>query len=322
MAVRGYKTKIGALAVAGAMVLAACGGGDDDAEGALRVITSAEYDLSMIGAEAAHELGLFEESGLDVKLMVSQDAAQALASGDADIAIASPNRFIGAIEKGLPAKIVGPTIDIWGQYIIVRSDLNLKSVDDWEGGKIGVSNFGSAGHYSGVKLAQTLGWSESDYEIVPVGDLNGLMAALRSGSIDAFMWSAHASFTLEHEGAAHILGNVGETIGPNPLDVITATDKALEERPEDIKQFCSDYYAAQKMFKEDEQLAADTFKKWGKDSKVMPDILDSGLPVLSTTSEITPEMIANMADATTFTIDGSKVTADAVAKMYVDCSSL
>ncbi len=319
---RGYKTKLGVLAIASAMMLAACGGGDDESDGALRVITSDEYDLSMIGAEAADELGLFEESGLDVKLMVSQDAAQALASGDADIAIASPNRFIGAIEQGLPAKIVGPTIDIWGQYIIVRDDLGIDNVEDWKGGKIGVSSFGSAGHYSGVKLAQTLGWSESDYEIVPVGDLSGLMAALRSGSIDAFMWSAQAAFTLEHEGEAHILGNVGETIGPNPLDVITVTEKALKERPEDIKQFCSDYYEAQKMFKEDEQLAADTFKKWGQESEVMPDILDSGLPVLSTSSEITPEMIANMADATTFTIDGSEITPDDVAEMYVDCSTL
>lgn len=316
--------KAGAISAA-VLLLAACGGesGATDSSGEeLHVITSEEYDLPMIGAEAAEALGLYEESGLNVRLTVSQDAAQALASGDADIAIASPNRFIGAIEKGLPAKIVGPTIDVWGHYIIVGKEVGVTSVDQWKGGKIGVSSFGSAGHYAGVKLAETLGWSKSDFEVVPVGDLEGLMAALRSGTIDGFMWSAEAAYTLEHEGVADILGTVGDIIGPNPLDVIAVTDKAIEERPEDVKQFCADYYEAQRQFKEDPELAASTYEQWGEDSEVLPDILESGLPLLSTSSEISDEMLANMAEATTFTIDGSEITPEEVAEMYVDCSSL
>lgn len=316
------------LAVAGLLTLtAACGGGSDDKSSSgeskpLRVITSDQYDLSMIGAEAAVDMGLFKDKNLDVKLTVSQDGAQALASGDADVAISSPNRFIGAILKGLTAKLVGPTIDIWGQYIIVGKDVKAKTVQDWKGGKIGISSFGSAGHYSAVKVAEKHGWKKSDYKIVTVGDLDGLKAALRSGTIDGFMWSAQAAFGLEEEGAARVLGNVGEDIGPSPLDVIAVSEDALKNRPGDIRKFCDGFYEAQKRFKNDPDLATKTFEKWGIADSVTPRILDSGLPLLSTDSAITGEMFDNMAEATVFTIDGAQTTGKEVKGMYVDCSTL
>jgi ABC-type nitrate/sulfonate/bicarbonate transport system substrate-binding protein len=289
----------------------------------LRVVTAEQYDLPMIGADAAAHLGIFKDNGLNVEVLATQDAAQALASGDTDVAIASPNRFIGAILQGLEAKIVGPTIDVWGQYVIVRDDLPAKSFEELKGGKIGISSFGSAGHFSAEKVAETRGWKKGDYEIVTLGNLDGIMAALRNGQIDMFMWSAQAAFSLEQEGAGRVLGNVGELIGPTPLDVIVVSDEALENRPEDIKAFCDSFYEAQKRFKNDPDLAKETYlNEWGFEKEVTPLILDAGLPLLSTDSQMEEEMFANMAEATEFTIDDAKVTGEQVKDMYVDCSTL
>jgi NitT/TauT family transport system substrate-binding protein len=321
-----------ALLTAAALVITACGGDDgggggSSAEGTssepLRVITSEQYDVPMIGADAGNFLGTFKDRGLEVEVLAGQDAAQGLASGDIDVAIASPNRFIGGILEGLEATLVGPTINVWGQFIIVRSDLEAQKPEDLKGGRWGITSFGSAGHYSATKIADELGWAEGDFEIVTMGDLDGLLAGLRNGTIDGFMWSAQAAFTLEEEGAARVLGNVGDVIGPNPLDVIAVSNQAIEERPDDIRAFCEGFYEAQKMFQDDPELAKKTFiEEWDFDPKVITRVLDADLDLLSTGPEMEEEMFDNMAEATAFTIDGAEVTGEDVKGMYTNCSEL
>lgn len=296
----------------------------EDFGGTLRVIESEQYNLPLIGADAAQQLGLFEERGLDVEILVGQEVAPALASGDVDLGITSPNRLIGGILEGLEVKIVGPTTNVWDQYIIVRSDLGVDSLEEFEGGKLGVSRFGSAGHFSAEKVAAELGWEEGDYEIIQMSNLDGLMAGLRNGTIDAFMWSAQAAFTLEAEGEAVVLGSVGELIGENPLDVIVATTDAIENKPAAVRTFCEAFYEAQQTFQDDPALAEQIFvEEWDFDPALAPSVLEAGLPYLSTSPEISEEMLGNMAEATMFTIEGvTDLTAEEVAEMYVSCDSL
>ena len=328
------------LAVAGLLTLTAtfgvaCGGGSDDTSSSgeststssgeskpLRVIMSDTQSLTMIGVDAGMDMGLFKDKNLDVEVTASENVSQALATGDADVGIASPNRFIGAMLQGLDAKLVGPTINTWGQYIIVGKDVKAKTPEDWKGGRIGISSFGSAGHFSGVKFAEAQGWKESDYEIVTLGNLDGLKAALRSGTIDGFMWSAQAAFGLEEEGTARVLGAVGEYMGPNPLDVIAVSEDALKNRPDDIRKFLDGFYEAQRRFKNDPDLAAKSFEKWGIAGPVTPRVLELGLPLLSTDHTFTDEMFDNMAEATVFTIDGAKTTGKEVKGMYLDYTTL
>ena len=290
----------------------------------LRVILSSQYNLPLIGADAADYLGLFDEMGLEVELIESQDVVPALASGDADIAIASPNRFIGGILAGLEATIVGPTVDVWDQLFIVRADMDVESLQDFPGGKIGVSGFGSAGHYSAEKVVAELGLTEGDYEIVTMGNLDGLKAGLSNGTIDAFAWSAQAALAMEQEGSGKILGHVSEVIGPNPLDVITVHNATIEEQPAAVRAFCEAYYEGQRQFKEDEALTTRVFiEEWEFDEAIAADMVAAGAPYLSTSDEITDEMFTNMADATEFTIeDVGEVSGEDVAAMYTPCSEL
>jgi ABC-type nitrate/sulfonate/bicarbonate transport system substrate-binding protein len=298
---------------------------EDFGDEPIRVMISTRFNLPMIGSDAAEELGIFDEMGLPVENLEGQDVPQGLASGDIDVGLASPNRFIGAILEGLDATIVGPTVDVWDQYIIVRSDLGIEDVDELEPGmSIGISSFGSAGHYSGEALAEQLGWDEGDYEVVTLGDLDGLLAGLRQGTIDMFMWSAQAAFTLQEEGHANLLGNVGEFIGPNPLDVIIVSNRTIEERPEAVRAFCEGFYEGQRRFKEDRDLATDTFvNEWGYEPDITPAIIESGAEYLSTDDTITDEMLENMAEATVFTIDGvDELSGSDVDDMYTPCSEL
>src|SRR5262245_25010837 len=88
----------GVLTIVAAMV-SACGGSNAAAEdpnhlGKLRVIETDQYDLPMLGADAALQLGLWKNTSLSVQVGVGEQLGQALASGNTDIAIGSPNRLI------------------------------------------------------------------------------------------------------------------------------------------------------------------------------------------------------------------------------------
>lgn len=297
----------------------------DDGASPIRAMVSNPYDETTIGAEAGNHLGIFDELNMDVEVLVGQDVAQALAAGDVDVGMASPNRFIGGILEGLDATIVGPTSDIWGQYVIVRTDLGVDDVNDWDGGNIGISRVGSAGHYSTEKMAEVLGWSDDDYEVVPLGDLDGLMAGLRAGNIDGFLWGARAAYDLENDGVADVLVNVGtDVIGPSPLGVMAVSNATIEERPEDVRTFCEGYYEAQEVFRNDPELATEVWiEEWDSDPEVTPTIVEELAPTMSTSDEMTDEMIENITEATVFTIEGAEdLTVDEVADMYVPCSSL
>lgn len=287
----------------------------------LRVMLSTQYDVSTVGADAALALGTYDERGLEVEVFQGEDVAQALAAGDADIGKASPNRFIGAILAGAEYTIVGPTYDVWGQYMIVRSDLGVESVEDLEGGTFGISAFGSAGHYTAEAVARQQGWDEGQYELVTLGGLDGLMAGLRSGTIDGFGWGARAAFTLEAEGVATIAGFVND---PAPKNVLAVANSTLEERPETVRAFCEAFYDAQQQFRDDLELALDIYvNQWDFDEEEQRRVLEAELPYLSVSDELTQEQLDQMAFATTVTIDGvDELTGDDVAELYIPCSEL
>ncbi len=317
--------------------LTACGGGDDADTaavgntgsgqkdlGRLKVAHSEQYDLPQIGTDAGLELGTFTERNLTVEMAVSENLGQALATKDADIVVGSPNRLIGAMRKGLDAKIIGPTIPWWDQYIIVSSKLPAQKPEDLKGKKFGISSFGSAGHYSTTKLAASLGWRESDFQIVTLGNLKGLLAGLQNGTIDAFPWSAGAAFTTELKGYGRVIGSVRDLVGPSPLDVIAVRADVLKDRPEAVKAYCDGYYDAVKRLQADPKKTQELFvSKWGADAQVMPKVIEAELGLLSTSADMSDEIIRGMTDATRFTVEGAKdITEDEVKEFVLSCNDI
>lgn len=316
-------------AVVVALAATACGGEtaaneDENNLGTLRVIETSQYDVPMIGADAASYLGLWDDTSLTVEIAVGEHIGEALASGDADIGIGSPNRVIGAIMQGLEAKIVGATIPWWDQYIVASTTTGATKPEDLKGATFGISSFGSAGHYSTVKLAESLGWSENDYKIVTMGNLNGLNAGLKNHTIDAFMWSAFPAYTLEQSGHAKVIGSVRDLIGPNPLDVIVVRTEVLETRPKALRTFCDGYYGAVAELQADPKRAEEIFiNEWDKDPAVTPRVIEEELSLLSKDGKITDEMLENMMEATKFTVEGTEsLDLETMRGLYQHCGDL
>jgi ABC-type nitrate/sulfonate/bicarbonate transport system substrate-binding protein len=327
--VRGARGRIHVAAVAGAVLLvAACGSGEAASTGSsglgtVKVIETNEHELFAGGADVASHLALWNNS-LDVEIAVGESVVEALATGDADIAIGAPNRFIGGIGQGLEATIVGPTIDVWSMFVVASTDHPATSLEGLRGARFGVTGFGTAGHYAVEKTAEQLGWGPDDYSVVTMGDVNGLTAGLQNGAIDAFMWSGSTAFALEKAGHGSVIGSVRDVVGPNPLVVIAVRDEVIEERPAAVRAFCDGFYTANTRLQSDPALAERIFvDEWGWDADVASRVFEQELMALSTDGEITEQMLSNMVDAARLTVEGADdMDAQTMREMYTACETL
>lgn len=337
--------------LAGTLVLVGCGGSTDTAPAApaapapapttpqevvpeplapIRALFATRYAVPSAG-DVAEPLGFWTELGLDVELFEGQEAVEVLLSGDMDIAITSPSRFAGAIVSGADIVILGPTGLVWDQYIIVRSDLGINTIDEFKAYgdanlvRYGISRIGAAGHYGAQKVAEELGWVEAkNYELAILGNLDGIRAAFQAGQIDWFVWSAGGALGLEASGEGVLIGNTADLIPPTGFNVIAASRKAINEKPASIRAFCEGYYKGQRWAKENPFETAEIFINEGGQSvnTTLRVVLD-GIGYLSDDDKFPDTAWDVIAEATVFTLDGlDSLTGDEVRAMYVPCSEL
>lgn len=326
-----YAGKIIASAVAIALLAAGCGSSDDSAGGSksdglgtLKVVLGTQYDIAQPGLDAGLEWKVWDNAGLKVEEITTDQGTQALATGDADIVVGAPNRVIGAIKTGLPAKMIGLVQSQWPQSMIVGTSSDAKSLEDLKGSKFGITSFGSAGEYSVKALADTLGWSASDYKLVTMGSLPSLVAGLKSGTIDAFPWSVLPALTAQKEGYGRIVGDLTEDIIDTPGSVLIASQKLLDERPEAVKAFCEGYYKAQTRFVEDPAASEKlVVGKWGGDATVTKEALAKTLPLVAKAPDFSEATIAGLTDTARLTTpNAADVTPKEVKGMTVNCMDL
>jgi len=137
-------------------------------------------------------LKYWEEEGLDVEVVPTPGAAAAMQlviSGQADVAMGSPNAAFAAIQRGAPLKIYFSTLrgDIFG--VAMPAGSGLDSIDDLKGKTVGVSSFASAGTPYLKGLLATAGLTDQDVSIVEVGVGGRAASALLSKQVDALaLW--------------------------------------------------------------------------------------------------------------------------------------
>ena len=277
-------------------------------------------DLPGVGGEQS----LWEQLGLEVELVPGFGTVEALVSGDVDVGITSPNRLIGGIMGGAEFTIIGPSTSTAIQYANVSPDLGITSLEEWEGGTIGINRLGSATHLSAEAVAQELGWGPDDYELVHIGPLGALRAALSEGVIDGFFWSGTGSLSMAKSGEAVILGAVRDVLGAHPDNVIAASNRAIANKPDSVRAFCEGFYGAVSALNEYPDVAARILiEQGGYDPDLAAELIDLELGILSVSDEFSAEQLDLMAWGANVTIDGVEgLTADDVVGMYTPCSSI
>jgi NitT/TauT family transport system substrate-binding protein len=195
----------------------------------------------------AHERGYFKAEGLDVTLMyfeAAQPMAVAIASGDVNFGMtAITGGLINLAEKGA-VKIVGGALQedvgVEGQAILVSKkayDEGVTTPAKLRGRSFGVTQAGSSFHYMAHKIAQKEGFPTSEIAIKPLQKVPSIVAALRSGQIDAWSIQPNNARDLAATGDVKIIGRMGDYAPGYQVTTVFTASKIAKDNRDLVKRF-------------------------------------------------------------------------------------
>jgi NitT/TauT family transport system substrate-binding protein len=160
----------------------------------------------------AQEAGLFKKYNLDVLLVSIQGSArgaQALLSGDADVAAVGGEVVVLSALKGGNMKIFAGMVDVFPSMIFTAK--NITRPENLKGKKIAISTFGSSSDFSVRYALRNLGLNpDKDVTILQVGNQPNRFAALVSGAVEATIINPPLTLQAQRMGY-HLLVDLGAT---------------------------------------------------------------------------------------------------------------
>jgi len=161
-------------------------------------ISTFQANLCCFTVYVAKELKLFEKHGIDAELVYGTgiQAANIMISGSADVGAFAVEHGIAVIARGQDLKLLVLNQQLPPLGLIVRNNVPTPNADkpypammrDLKGLKIGISSAGASTDTILQYLLRQAGLDpKKDVTIVPVGDPNTMLAALKNGVIDAAM---------------------------------------------------------------------------------------------------------------------------------------
>lgn len=195
----------------------------------------------------ADGMGYFAKQDLKVEFVIFQAAqpmAVAIASGDVDFGITAISASLLNLAKKDVIRIVGGALteskDIPGQKILVSKaafDAGVTSPNQLKGRTFGVTTAGSSFHYMAHKIADQEGLERSDIRIKPLQKVPAVIAALRSGQIDAWAIVPNIASGLTKSGDVVEIGRVSDYIQDYQVTVIFTSKTITADRPDLVKRF-------------------------------------------------------------------------------------
>lgn len=192
---------------------------------------------------AAVGIDAFAEEGLDLKVISSIGAAQAvqvMAAGDIESETPAPPALIAAADRGeeLPLVAVYNLVPQLHYWPVVKPSSSIQKPEDLKGATIGVSSAASDAVKYIKGYVEDYGLDpESDIEILAVGQDVQAARALYSGQVDALaLWDVSYSLMEARDFDLRALPqspSADELIG----NIIVVHQNLIEESPDLIKKF-------------------------------------------------------------------------------------
>ena len=206
----------------------------------------------------ATEKGYFKDEGLAVELKffdAAQPIAVAVTSGDIDLGVTA---FTGGLfnlsGKGQMKIIAAQSREEPGYPLIAylaskkAHEAGFRTLADFRGKSVGITQIGSSFHYSMALLAKKLGFPMSEVRLQPLQSLSNVSSALIGGSVEGALLPATVSQPLVDRGDAVRLGFVGDET-PWQLGALFAATRFLASDRDAVARFvrayrkgCRDYH--------------------------------------------------------------------------------
>jgi NitT/TauT family transport system substrate-binding protein len=257
----------------------------------LRVGKAVPEAFSFVPLDIGIQEGIFKKHGLDMQpTAFTGDAKlqQAMSADSIDVALGS-GPGMAFIAKGSPVKAIaamaGPPLLL---AIVVRPD-GPKTAADLKGKKVSVSTAGSLTAWLVSQTSRRQGWGPQGIEIEPMGAMPGQIAALKRGDIDGIIMDIGNAFDLEKKGEGRILVRFTD-IKDFIIHVIYATNKAIANRPDDLRNFVKGWFdtiAFMRTHKDESVKIAGPVI--GKDADITGRTYDELMPMFSDNGKFAPE---------------------------------
>ena len=195
--------------------------------------------------------GYFAAQGLDVAFVTFQAAepmAVAIASGDVDFGVtAITGGLISLADKGV-VKVIGGALEeapgVEGQKILVSKaayDQGITSPAKLRGRSFGVTTAGSSFQYMAHKIAQKEGFADGDIHLKPLQQIPVVIAALKSGQIDAWSIVPNIADALTKGPDVVEIGKIADFIPNYQVTTVFTSTANLTRRPDLVKRFLAAY---------------------------------------------------------------------------------
>lgn len=184
--------------------------------------------------------GIFAKAGLDVQKLNFGGGAkleQAMSAGAIDMSVAG-NIGLAYATKGVPEKAVavvaGAPVEM---SVIIRSDGDIKKVDDLKGKSIGVGGPTSLTAWLALQLSERQGWGADGVKRVSVGDMSSLVAGLLTKNVDGIVGPVEGGYLLQQKGQGRVLMTFGSVLKDFITHGMFASDAIIAQHPDTVRRF-------------------------------------------------------------------------------------
>jgi len=198
----------------------------------------------------AQERGFFRDAGVAVEFkffQAAQPIAAAAVSGDTDMGVtALTGGFFALAGKGELVVIGGGLHEQKGvklTAVLVSKQAHaagLTSLDKLGGHSLGITQYGSSFHYMAGQLAEAKGFDLKSLTLRPLQTVANMVAAVRTGQVDATMAIASMAVPAAASGDAVIIGWVSDEVAYQ-ITALFAARAMVEKREDDLKRFAAAY---------------------------------------------------------------------------------
>src|SRR3990172_7484422 len=195
-------------------------------------------------AQAALEQGFWKQEGLDVNWVTFKSGGphmQAVAAGKSDLGMTGGVSLILPMAKGVPVIAVADLKAAQDFYFWVKTDSPITKAQDLTGKKVGTSRAGGLGHAYARAVLRALGM-EDKAKLVATGQLTASIAALKTGKVDALVYTRMAMGIPKYEGVAREGLNVRDFMPQPSIDLpLFSRKELLAKEPEKAARALSGY---------------------------------------------------------------------------------
>lgn len=212
-----------------------------------------DHDAALFVAEAQ---GMYKNKGIETKLVQFNnggDLMTAMASGEVDVGYLGITPVLSSIEKGVPVKVVSG-VQTEGSGIAVSNESGINQASDFKGKAIATPGEASIQYMLLAYYLKENGMSTDDLNVsaMKVAPMND---ALNANKIDG-MLTYEPYVTIAVENGNKLFIDSGEILPGHPCCVVAASDKFINDHPDELKDIVDIHANATKYIQDNPKKAA------------------------------------------------------------------